>query len=60
MAKLQPPALPEDTLLGPAGVDARLVVFDALPRTFWYMVQIPEAQAALKIQADFFDRHLGN
>jgi epsilon-lactone hydrolase len=41
-----------------AGVDAQLVVFEALPHAFWYMVQIPEAQEALKIQADFFDRHL--
>jgi acetyl esterase/lipase len=37
-----------------AGVDARLVVFDALPHAFWYDSTLPEAIEANKIMADFF------
>ena len=37
-----------------AGVDARLVVFDALPHAFWYDPQMPEAIEANHIMADFF------
>ncbi len=40
--------------------NARDIFFDALPQAFWYMVQIPDALEALKIQVDFFDRHLGS
>jgi acetyl esterase/lipase len=42
-----------------AGVDAKLIVYDALPHAFWYEVGIPEAQEALKYQASFLDSHLG-
>jgi acetyl esterase/lipase len=42
-----------------AGVDADLVVFDALPHAFWYTMGIPESTEALATQAQFFDRHLG-
>lgn len=42
-----------------AGSPTELVVFDAMPHAFWYTTGIPESTEALKIQADFFDRHLG-
>ena len=41
-----------------AGIDARLVVFDALPHAFWYQAQLPESIEANHIMADFFLRHL--
>ncbi|HEX4040022.1 MAG TPA: alpha/beta hydrolase fold domain-containing protein [Acidobacteriaceae bacterium] len=41
-----------------AGVDARLVVFDALPHAFWYQAQLPEAIEANHIMANFFLAHL--
>ena len=37
-----------------AGVDARLVVFDALPHAFWYDSTLPEAIEANHMMADFF------
>jgi len=42
-----------------AGVDARLVVFDALPHAFWYDPNLPEAQEANHMMADFFVKELG-
>jgi monoterpene epsilon-lactone hydrolase len=42
-----------------AGVDARLVVFDALPHAFWYSPLLPEALEANHIMADFFVKQLG-
>ena len=42
-----------------AGVDARLMVFDALPHAFWYLFDLPESREALEAQASFLDRHLG-
>jgi acetyl esterase/lipase len=41
-----------------AGVDARLVVYDALPHAFWYNPQLPEAIEANHIMADFFAKEL--
>lgn len=41
-----------------AGVDARLVVFDALPHAFWYHPEMPEAIEANHIMARFFVREL--
>lgn len=41
-----------------AGVDAHLVVFDALPHAFWYDPMLPEAQEANHMMADFFVKHL--
>jgi acetyl esterase/lipase len=41
-----------------AGVDARLIVFDAMPHAHWYSFHIPESKEALEAQAAFFDRHL--
>ena len=42
-----------------AGVDAHLVVFDALPHAFWYNPALPESLEASHIMADFLVRHLG-
>lgn len=41
-----------------AGVDARLVVFDALPHAFWYHPEMPESIEANHIMAKFFLEHL--
>ena len=41
-----------------AGVDARLVVFDALPHAFWYDSTLPEAIEANHMMADFFVKQL--
>jgi acetyl esterase/lipase len=41
-----------------AGVDARLVVFDALPHAFWYDPHMPEALEANHMMADFFMKQL--
>lgn len=41
-----------------AGVDARLVVFDALPHAFWYNAQLPESIEANHIMAGFFVKQL--
>lgn len=41
-----------------AGVDARFVVFDALPHAFWYDPNLPEAIEANHMMADFFVKHL--
>ena len=41
-----------------AGVDARLVVFDALPHAFWYHPELPESIEANHIMANFFLAHL--
>jgi acetyl esterase/lipase len=41
-----------------AGIDAHLVVFDALTHAFWYDPALPEALEANHIMADFFVKHL--
>jgi hypothetical protein len=41
-----------------ASVDARLVVFDALPHAFWYDASLPESIEASHIMADFMVRQL--
>jgi acetyl esterase/lipase len=41
-----------------SGVDARLVVFEALPHAFWYHFQLPETKEALELMAKFFDEKL--
>lgn len=41
-----------------AGIDARLVVFDALPHAFWYHSELPESIEANHIMANFFLQHL--
>jgi acetyl esterase/lipase len=40
------------------GVDARLMVFDAMPHAFWYLFDLPESREALEAQASFLDSHL--
>jgi acetyl esterase/lipase len=42
-----------------AGVDADLMVFDAMPHAHWYMVGIPEASEANEAMAHYFLRALG-
>jgi epsilon-lactone hydrolase len=42
-----------------AGVDAHLVVFEALPHAFWYHFQLPETKEALELMAKFFDDRVG-
>ncbi len=41
-----------------AGVDARLVVYDALPHAFWYDPKLPEAIEANRLMADFMIKTL--
>lgn len=41
------------------GVDARLVVFEALPHAFWNDVSLPESKEAYGYMADFFNQELG-
>lgn len=41
-----------------AGVDANLVMFDALSHAFWYDPNLPEAIEANHMMADFFVKHL--
>jgi epsilon-lactone hydrolase len=42
-----------------AGVDAKLVVFEALNHGFWYEAGLPESQEADQMMAQFFEEHLG-
>jgi acetyl esterase/lipase len=42
-----------------AGVDAQLLVFEAMPHAFWYHFQLPETTEALNLMAKFFDEKLG-
>lgn len=42
-----------------AGVDAQLVVFEALPHAFWYNFGLPETTEALHVMADYFDKKVG-
>ena len=41
-----------------AGVDARLVVYEALPHAFWYHFALPETRETLDLMAKFFDDKL--
>jgi acetyl esterase/lipase len=41
-----------------AGVDAHLMVFDAMPHAHWYTFDLPESREALEAQARFLDKHL--
>ena len=41
-----------------AGVDAQLVVFDALTHAFWYDPMLPESQEANHLMANFFVKNL--
>lgn len=42
-----------------AGVDAQLIVFEALPHAFWNNPTLPEAKEADRDMANFFLAHLG-
>jgi epsilon-lactone hydrolase len=42
-----------------AGVDARMLVFEALPHAFWYHFQLPETKEALEMMAKFFEEKVG-
>lgn len=41
-----------------SGVDARLVVFEGLPHTFWGNPDLPESHEAYKMMASFFNERL--
>lgn len=43
-----------------AGVEAQLVVFEALPHAFWYHFELPETTEALNIMAKFFNDKVGH
>jgi len=43
-----------------AGVDAQLVVFEALPHAFWNDPALPESQEADRLMAAFLEKHLRN
>jgi epsilon-lactone hydrolase len=42
-----------------AGVEAQLVVFEALPHAFWNNPALPESKEADQLMASFLDKHLG-
>ena len=42
-----------------AGVDAQLVVFEALPHAFWNNPALPESNEADRLMATFLAKHLG-
>jgi len=42
-----------------AGVDAQLLVFEAMPHAFWYHFQFRETREALDIMAKFFNEKVG-
>ncbi len=42
-----------------AGVDAQLLVFEAMPHAFWYHFQFSETTETLNVMAKFFDDKLG-
>ena len=42
-----------------AGVDAQLLVFEALPHAFWYHFQFPETREALDMMAKFLHEKVG-
>jgi epsilon-lactone hydrolase len=42
-----------------AGVDAQLVVFEALPHAFWNNPALPESKEADQIMAGFLEKHVG-
>jgi monoterpene epsilon-lactone hydrolase len=42
-----------------AGVDAQLVVFEALPHAFWNNPDLPESKEVSRIMAGFLEKHVG-
>ena len=43
-----------------AGIDARLVVFEALPHAFWDDPTLPETKEAIGLMAQLFGNQLGH
>jgi len=41
-----------------AGVDARLLVYEAMPHAFWYHFDFPETKECLEMMAKFLDQHV--
>lgn len=41
-----------------AGVKSELLVYEAMPHAFWYMIGTPESKEALEAMAEFFSRQL--
>lgn len=41
-----------------AGREAELLVYDAMPHSFWYALELPETRELLDLQAQFFNAHL--
>ncbi len=41
-----------------AKIDARLVVFEAMPHAHWCYLDIPECDEAFEVMAEFFKKHL--
>ncbi|MGC1385555.1 MAG: alpha/beta hydrolase [Candidatus Acidiferrales bacterium] len=48
-----------DLALVNSGVDAQLLVFEAMPHAFWYHFDLPETRECLAVMAKFFNHHLG-
>jgi epsilon-lactone hydrolase len=48
-----------DLALVQAGVDAHLIVFEAMPHAFWYHFEFPETHQCLELMAKFFNEHVG-
>lgn len=42
-----------------AGVDAKLIVYEALPHAFWNNLELPESREAFNVMARFLDQHVG-
>lgn len=42
-----------------SGIDARLIVFEALPHAFWNNLDLPESKEAFGNMSDFFTEQLG-
>jgi len=45
--------------LGDAGVQAELIVYDALPHAFWAYILAPESEDAFRRMSSFLVKHLG-
>jgi monoterpene epsilon-lactone hydrolase len=48
-----------DLALVHAGVDAQLIVYEAMPHAFWYHFDFPETHDCLELMAKFFTDHVG-
>lgn len=47
-----------DLALVHAGVDAQLIVYEAMPHAFWYHFDFPETRDCLELMAKFFTDHV--